>query len=152
MGFRRLSKKWDKKCVISYVENHLKNPVCSESVQPEKESEPESERQSSRADSHRLKRLTRTIREQEPRGAKEKLKRGGEIKLLHGTSVRAFDADRKTKFHFDLDEEGDSRPQTRLAAAEMLLLRPSEETEGKRVRLNTRFRCFRPESSFGGCN
>lgn len=78
VGFRRLYKKWNKKCVISYMGDHLKpkkNLVCSgsEHKQREKAQTRNQRVRAGREDSHLDKRLARTIREEGPDRAKEKL-------------------------------------------------------------------------------
>lgn len=94
-----------KKCVVSYVGNHLKpkkNPVCSGSEHKQRE-EVERRNQRDRAgrgDSHWAKRLARTIREQK----KNRKGRRDENITLH-IRAHTFDDHRKSKFHFHLQEE-----------------------------------------------
>lgn len=104
------TKSGTKKCVISYIGNHLKpkkNPVCSgsEHKQREKVQSRNQRVRAGREDSHLDKRLWRTIREEGPDWAKEKLWREGRSTITLHTCARTFDEDRKSTFHVHLWEE-----------------------------------------------
>lgn len=131
-----------KKCVISYVGNHLKpkkNPVCSgsEHKQQEKVQTRNQRGRAGRGDSHLAhKRLARTIREQGPDRAKEKLKGEGRLKFYTAHPCTHLWWRQKAQVSLLLSavrgmqiKITDKTDRSRNAVGKLLLfLRPSEET------------------------